>query len=127
MRVNFISVVACCLLAGGTARADETFNSIDLDHDGRIDEQEAQAAGRAVFQRLDANRDGNLDVPEINGRLGPAVLKAADPGADRALNGEEYATLITARFKAANTDADGKVDQDELKTLTGALLLLMIK
>ena len=65
MRVNFISVVACCLLAGGTARADETFNSIDLDHDGRIDEQEAQAAGRAVFQSLDANRDGNLDVPEI--------------------------------------------------------------
>ena len=127
MKVNFYAIVACCFIAAAIAHAGETFTSIDLDHDDRIDEQEAQAAGRAVFQRLDANRDGNLDVPEINGRLGPAVLKAADPGADRALNGEEYATLITARFKAANIDADGKVDQDELKTLTGALLLLMIK
>ena len=52
------------------------------------------------------------------------MLKGADPGANRALNGEEYAALINARFKAANTDANGKVDQDELKTMTGALLLL---
>ena len=127
MRVMLFAIVACCLIPGVIAHADETFSSIDLDHNGRIDEQEAQAAGRAVFQRLDANRDGNLDAPEIDGRLGPAVLKAADPGADSALNAEEYAALITARFKAANTDADGKVDQNELKTLTGALLLLMIK
>ena len=89
MRVMLFAIVACCLIPGVIAHADETFSSIDLDRNGRIDEQEAQAAGRAVFQRLDANRDGNLDAPEIDGRLGLAVLKAADPGADRALNAED--------------------------------------
>ena len=119
--------VACWLAVGTNSHADDAFSALDLNHDGTIAEQEAQDAGMVVFKRLDTNQDGRLDPGEIDGRLGPAVLKAADPGADSALNGEEYAALITARFKGANADGDGKVSPSELATLTGALLLLMIK
>ena len=35
--------------------------------------------------------------------------------------------LITARLKATNTNADGKVDPGELKALTGALLLVELR
>jgi Ca2+-binding EF-hand superfamily protein len=119
--------IACWLAMATAAHADDAFAALDVNHDGMVDEEEAQAAGRVVFKRLDKDQDGRLDPSEIDGRLGPAVLKAADPGADSALNGEEYAALITARFKGANADGDGKVSRSELTTLTGALLLVMIK
>ena len=118
--MKVVTIVAFVLATGALAGAGDTFSLLDADHDGTIDEPEAQAAGRAVFQRLDINQDKRLETAEIGGRLGTAVLKAADPGADSALNAEEYAALVTARFKSANADADGKVDPAELKTLTGA-------
>ena len=118
---------AACMAAIGSALGDATFSAIDLDHNGTIDEREAQASGGAVFGRLDAGKDGSLNASEIEGRLTPEVLKAADPNADGALNAEEYAALITARFKLVNTDADGRVNESELETPAGTLLLIMIK
>ena len=114
-------------VASATAHADATFSSIDEDHNGVIEEREAQGSGRAAFDRLDANKDGSLSAAEIEGRLAPDVLKAADPNADGGLNAEEYAALITARFKFANTDSDGTVDGQELETPAGTLLLIMMK
>ena len=127
MKTVVSAIFACILASVSGARGDEAFSSLDTDHNGTIEEQEAQAAGRALFTRLDRNQNGSLDAAEIGDRLGAAVQKGADPGADGALNAEEYAALVKARFKSANTDADGTVDENELKTLTGALLLLVIK
>jgi hypothetical protein len=53
-------------------------------------------------------------------------MKAADPDADGALNPQEYAALITARYKSANTSSDGHVDVSELNSLSGRLLLIAI-
>jgi hypothetical protein len=41
------------------------------------------------------------------------------PDADGALNPQEYAALITARYKSANTNSDGLVDVSELNFLAG--------
>ena len=122
-----ILFTAVFLASLGTALADATFSSIDQDHNGAIEEKEAQASGQAAFGRLDASKDGNLVASELEGRLTPEVLKAADPNADGGLNAEEYAALITARFKLANKGADGKVSESELETPAGALLLIMMK
>ena len=59
-------------------------------------------------------------------RIGAAVLKAADPDADGALNPQEYAALITPRYKSANTNSDGLVDGAELGSLAGQLLVIMV-
>jgi hypothetical protein len=100
---------------------------MDQDHNGTIEEKEAQAFGRTAFDRLDANKDGSLSASEIEGRLATDVLRAADPNKDGGLNAEEYAALITARFKLVNTNADGKVGERELATPAGDLLLIMLK
>lgn len=119
--------VAAAIFASSASAADVTFSSIDQDHNGTIEEKEAQTLGGAAFARLDANKDGKLAAAEIEGRLTPDVLKAADPNKDGGLNAEEYAALVTARFKLVNTNADGKVGERELASPAGDLLLIMLK
>ena len=107
--------VACWLAVGTNSHADDAFSALDLNHDGMIAEQEAQDAGMVVFKRLDTNQDGRLDPGEIDGRHGPAVAQSRRPRRVSALHGEEYAALITARFKGANADGDGKVSPANLR------------
>jgi hypothetical protein len=84
------------------------------------------AGGRNLFADLDKNRDGLLQPAELDGRLGAPVLKVADPDADGALNPQEYAALIKARYKSANANSDGLVDGVELASLAGQLLVIMV-
>ncbi len=96
--------------AGALAKLDTNGNHI-------VEEAEAQAGGLKLFADLDKNGDGLLQPQELNGRLGAPVVKAADPDADGALNPQEYAALITARYKSANANSDGLVDGAELGPL----------
>ena len=67
-----------------------------------------------------------LQAEEIKGRLGGPVQKAAVSDADGGLNFQEYAALLTARYKSVNGNGDGLVDPSELDSLTGQLLLVMM-
>ena len=102
------------------------FAKLDTNGNHIVEEAEAQAGGRKLFADLDKNGDGLLQPEELNGRLGGPVLKAADPDADGALNPQENAALITARYKSANANSDGLVDGAELGSLAGQLLVIMI-
>jgi hypothetical protein len=104
----------------------DPFVELDQNRNHLVEEKEAQAAGRRVFGNVDANSDGLLQPNEIAGRLGGPVQKAADTDADGALNFQEYAALLTARYKSANSNGDGLVDRSELSSLTGQLLLVMV-
>jgi Ca2+-binding EF-hand superfamily protein len=106
--------------------AGDEFDAIDTDHNGTVSQEEAQAAGRAVFNSIDRNGDGKLSNDDVQSRIAPQVLKAADPDADGALNPEEYSALVTARVKSANTNGDGAVDREEIGTLAGKLLQELI-
>jgi hypothetical protein len=108
------------------ADADDALAKLDSNGNHIVEEAEAQAGGRKLFAALDKSGDGLLQPEELNGRLGAAVLKAADPDADGALNPQEYAALITARYKSANTNSDGLVDGAELGSLAGQLLVIMV-
>ena len=108
-----------------SADTDPMFR-LDTNQNRLLEESEAQAAGRQLFGDLDENRDGRLQPEEIKGRLGGPVQKAADTDADGGLNFQEYAALLTARYKSANGNGDGLVDPSELDSLTGQLLLVMM-
>ena len=99
---------------------------LDTNQNRLLEESEAQAAGRQLFGSIDENRDGRLQPEEIKGRLGGPVQKAADTDADGGLNFQEYAALLTARYKSANGNGDGLVDPSELNSLPGQLLLIMM-
>jgi hypothetical protein len=126
-RIIFVAALTLfgCLSVSATAGQD--FATFDTDGNGLLTETEAQAGGRALFQKLDTDNSGSLDARELGGRFGGAVLKAADVDADGALNAEEYTGLLVARFKSANTDGNGAVEEQELDALAGALLLVMLR
>jgi len=127
MRLFHAALVLLTLhVAALGADAADALAKLDTNGDHLVEESEAQAAGRRLFAQLDKNGDGLLQPEELNGRLGAAVLKAADPDADGALNPQEYAALITARYKSANANSDGLVDGAELGSLPGQLLVIMV-
>ena len=100
---------------------------LDTNQNRLLEESEAQAAGRQLFGSInEENRDGSLQPEEIKDKTGGPVQKAADTDADGALNSQEYAAILTARYKSANGNGDGLVDPSELSSLTGQLLLVMI-
>ena len=71
----------------------------DVDGDGKVTKEEYK--GKAPFERLDRNKDG--------------VLTMADaPGGGKGMGGEALTPeQITARFKEADKNGDGKVSKDE--------------
>ena len=91
-RTIFI-LLALQLTAPGVDAADaaDALTRLDTNQNHLLEEAEAQAGGRKLFAELDKSGDGVLQLEELNGRLGAAVLKAADPDADGALNQQEYA------------------------------------
>jgi hypothetical protein len=70
-------------LASGPALADERFDKLDYDGDGRL--SKAEAAGNADlikgFDRNDRNRDGKLSVAEYERLLRPPAARSAGTGA----------------------------------------------
>ena len=120
------TAIALMLTATSQSAIADPLATLDANRNHILEESEAQAAGRRLFDTLDRDRDGRLQPNEVNGRLGGAVLKAADPDADGGLNTQEYAALLTARFKSANQNADGTLDNNELASLAGRLLLVMV-
>ena len=113
-------------MAAHGADAADALAKLDTNGNRIVEEAEAPAAGRKLFAALNENRDGLLQPEELNGRLGAAVVKAADPDADGALNPQEYAALIMARCKSANANSDGLVDGAELGSLAGQLLVITV-
>jgi len=127
MRLSYaiVALLAVHVTAHGADAAD-ALAKLDTNGNHIVEEAEAQAGGRKLFADLDKNGDGLLQPEELNERLGAAVLKAADHDVDGALNPQEYAALITARYKSANVNSDGLVDGAELGSLAGQLLVIMV-
>jgi hypothetical protein len=120
------AAIAIVLIVTSHVAVADPLGTLDTNRNHIVEEAEAQASGRRLFDSLDEDRDGLLQANELNGRLGAPVMKAADPDADAGLNRQEYASLLTARYKSANENADGTLDSNELASLAGRLLLVMV-
>ena len=72
-------LLLCGLLAAGFAQADERFDKLDFDHDGKV--SKAEAAGNADlitgFDRADRDKDGKLSPKEYDALLARAARLAA--------------------------------------------------
>jgi hypothetical protein len=60
-----------------SAAAYDKFDALDVNHDGSIDKQEADAskALKTQFSKLDTNKDGKLSVSEFNNASNMAAIK----------------------------------------------------
>ena len=51
----------------------------------------------------------------------------ADPDNDGTLTKDEYLALVAQRFKAADSDGDGTLDEKELRAPAGRALLKLLR
>lgn len=120
------------------AKADARFAEADKDADGRIDKIEAQAFGERFnthFDRMDANKDGELDKQELaqarqHARKGHhrmrshmayqrGLVKGMDDDGDGAISRAELGDKMpkwSENFATIDANADGELSRDELHT-----------
>jgi Ca2+-binding EF-hand superfamily protein len=99
---------------------------LDADHDGTIDLAEARKAAGAVFDRIDGNKDGTLNKRELGGRVTPQEFAVADRNKYGRLSKDEYLSVVEKRFKAADPNNNGKIDEKELVSRPGRPLLRLL-
>ena len=95
------------LLWSGLTAAQVTATSdylarMDSDGDGRIALAEYQAWMGYAFERMDANRDGQLTADELPGGKGRTILLA------------EHRESLAAMFRRQDANADGFLSVKEL-------------
>ena len=95
--------------------------------DGTVDLAEAKKAAGDLFDKLDTDKDGTLDVKELKGRLSRKDFAAADPDKDKTLTKDEYLAVVEQRFKVADGDNDGTVSAAEFRSRSGRALLQLME
>jgi Ca2+-binding EF-hand superfamily protein len=107
-------------------KRSRAMQALDADNDGTIDLDEARKAAGGVFDRIDGNKDGNLNRRELGGRVTPAEFAAADRNRDGKLSKEEYLSVVEKRFRAADPNNNGKIEEKELLSRAGRPLLRLL-
>lgn len=109
------------------AQPSAVITALDPDKDGTLDLKEVQAAAAAKFDALDPDKDGTLDAKEAKGVLSPNLFRSGDPDKDGTIDKAEYLALVEAVFKDADPDNDGTLDAKELTSKPGKALIKLIK
>ena len=107
MRSALETAVFASLFCSGVASAQVTATSdylarMDTDGDGRIALAEYQGWMGYAFERMDANRDGQLSADELPGGKGRAISLA------------EHRESLVAMFRRQDANADGFLSAKEL-------------
>jgi Ca2+-binding EF-hand superfamily protein len=113
---------------------------MDTDGDGLVSVKEHAAGAKAMFERMDANHDGNVTAAEMDAAhammmkrvggmhgahpmpgkgMGPGMpaggmMGMMDSNRDGAITAQEHAAHAKAMFERMDADRDGKVTAGEL-------------
>lgn len=100
---------------------------LDPDADGTVDLEEAQAAAKALWTKINNDGDNTLEMDELADRVTSDEFTAANPDGDTTLEEDEWMALVEARFNAANPDGDTTIESDEFGTPEGQKLLSILQ
>lgn len=120
-------------------RAAKTFERLDANHDGKLDQADRAERQKARFDRVDADHDGAISYAEftamhaqhdgarkgrladrghMRGRRGGArggIIRMADADKDGAITAAEFQAAALTRFDRLDADKDGTVSAQEAK------------
>ncbi|MBA4762852.1 EF-hand domain-containing protein [Sphingomonas sp.] len=121
---------------GGGGMGERMLARVDTNGDGLISKAENRAMVEARFARMDADKDGTVEVGEgrkgmgkgkgkwkrggegrgPGGPGGPAMaMKKADTNGDGAISKAEFDAMSAQRFAKLDTNKDGKIDAAEMQ------------
>lgn len=99
----------------GTARAGN-FNTLDRNRDGYLDMKELDQPAAELFRTYDRNQDGALDEEEFR-QIKSARSRFEELDLDR--NGridlDELRQAASRRFQACDANGDGRLDAEEIR------------
>ena len=101
-------VVAIAQDGGKPGKRGAHFERIDANKDGQVTAEEAGAISSRAFQRFDKNGDGVITPDEA-----PRLFERPDANGDGQITAEELAAVWSARFMRADADGDGVVTKEE--------------
>jgi Ca2+-binding EF-hand superfamily protein len=126
-------------------RADQAFDRLDANHDGKLDQSDRQARQKIRFDRIDANHDGAVSYAEFaaaharadvgrKGRMAEGrdhhqhgrhlfAMRGfsghrgmmADAGKDGAMSKAEFQSAALERFDRLDANHDGILTREETK------------
>jgi len=132
-RVTFLSLTVAAILVlpqmllaeDGRKRSfdpQEIFQKIkqaDKDQDGKLSKEEVSEHMRPHFDKVDTDKSGYLEKPEIrravHGMMVFMRLKQADKDNDEKLSKEEAPQRMKTHFDKIDKNGDGLLDYEELK------------
>lgn len=89
--------------------AQKSFDSADVDGDGKVSWEEYRNRALQVFHDMDHNGDGRLTPDETP----PAKDKSGQPVKGGTVTLEAFSASIEKPFKEADADNDGTLNPDE--------------
>ncbi|MBL8250568.1 MAG: EF-hand domain-containing protein [Candidatus Competibacter sp.] len=95
--------------------ARKSFDSIDVNGDGKVSWEEYRNRMLHVFHQMDHSGDGRLTSDETP----PAKDKSGQPVKGGTVTVEAYTASIEKAFKKADGDGDGALDPDEWGGVSG--------
>ncbi len=120
-------LVALATPASAQSRKSTLVGQFDADNDGTVDIAEAKKAAGDMFDKLDTDKEGTLNLKELRGRVSRSEFAAGDPDHDNTLTEDEYLAFVEQRFKAADKDHDGTLSSWELHTPAGKALVRLLR
>jgi len=126
---SLLTGLAASAMAGGQPSGDAAaarFAALDVNHDGLVSQYEYD--GDVAFALMDADHDKRLSVDELQAFIGkpaagaPTVAERivlADVDADGALDENELRNAVEMRYGWMDRNGDGNLDQAEFAAAFG--------
>ena len=122
--VFVVALFAAHALSGSPASAQtqaappqnlkQRFETVDLNHDGKLDRDEFYRAAVDSFYFRDKDKKGYLTIEDLR-EASPEAFKAANRKGDGRLSLQEYINALFIDFDKADTDKDGTLSYEEIE------------